>query len=117
LDFNGKIFGEISSKYTIKKFCRAKEIITLEVFSLKYYLGKKYIRAHFSKYNRKFLFIIDIYLYKYKGKTFYIEKGQVIEIFIKSRVIVNMAYFREENPNYTRPSIKESNRALLLLLD
>jgi hypothetical protein len=27
-----------------------------------------------------------------------------------------MAYFREKNPNYSRPSIKESNRGLLLLL-
>jgi hypothetical protein len=26
-----------------------------------------------------------------------------------------MAYFREKNPNYSRPSIKESNRGLLLL--
>jgi hypothetical protein len=53
---------------------------------------------------------MNIHLYDYKGKAFYIEKGQVIEIFINSQVVVNMAYFREENPNYTRPSIKESNR-------
>jgi hypothetical protein len=31
-------------------------------------------------------------------------------MFIKSRVVINAAYFREENPTYTRPSIKESNR-------
>jgi phage FluMu protein Com len=40
----------------------------------------------------------------------------MVEIFIKSRVVVNAAYFREENPNYTRPSIKESNKGLPLLL-
>ncbi|PMD66309.1 uncharacterized protein K444DRAFT_640176 [Hyaloscypha bicolor E] len=53
---------------------------------------------------------MDIHLCEYEGKAFYIEKGRVVEIFIKSRVVVNAAYFREENPNYTRPSIKESNR-------
>jgi hypothetical protein len=30
LDFNRKVFGETSSKYTIKKFRRAKAINTLE---------------------------------------------------------------------------------------
>ncbi|KAH8772429.1 hypothetical protein F5882DRAFT_505893 [Hyaloscypha sp. PMI_1271] len=91
LDFDGKVFGETSSKYAIEKF----------------------LRAHLSKYGRKFLSIIDIHLCEYKGKAFYIEKGQVIETFIKSRVVVDVAYFREENPNYTRPSIKESNRRAL----
>jgi len=58
---------------------------------------------------------MDIHLCEYKGKVFYIEKGRVIETFVKSQVVVNVAYFREENPNYSRPSIKESNRGLLLL--
>jgi hypothetical protein len=55
------------------------------------------------------LSITDIHLCKYKGKEFYIEKGRIIETFIKSRVVVDTPYSREENPNYTRPSIKESN--------
>jgi hypothetical protein len=52
---------------------------------------------------------MDIYLYKYEGKAFYIEKGRVIEIFIKSQVVIDVTYFREENPNYIKPSIKEFN--------
>jgi len=53
---------------------------------------------------------MDIYLYEYKGKVFYIEKDRVVEISIKSRVVVDAPYFREENPNYTRPSIKETDK-------
>jgi hypothetical protein len=116
LDFNSKVFEETSSKYTIEKFYRAKQIIVLEIFFLRYYLSKKQVRAHLFEYSQKFLSIIDIYFYKYKDKVFYIKKKQVIEIFIKSRIIVNIAYFREENPNYTRLNIKKSNRGLLLLL-
>jgi len=56
---------------------------------------------------------MDIHLCEYKGKAFYIEKGRVVETFVKSRVVVDAAYFREENPNYTRPSIKESNGGAL----
>ncbi|KAH8797030.1 hypothetical protein F5882DRAFT_375187 [Hyaloscypha sp. PMI_1271] len=51
LDFNGKVFRETS-----------------KVFPLKYYLGEKQVRAHLSEYGQKFLSIIDIYLYEYKGK-------------------------------------------------
>ena len=109
MDFDGKVFGETSSEHAIKKFRGAKQITALEVFPLKYYPGEKQVRAHLSECGRKFLSMIDIHLYEYKGKAFYIEKGRVVEIFIKSRVVVDAAYFREENPNYTRPSIKESN--------
>ena len=115
MDFDGKVFGETSSKHAIKKFRKAKAINALELFPLKYYPGKEQIRAYLFEHGRKFLSIIDIHLCKYKGKAFYIEKGRVIEIFIENRVVVDAAYFREENPNYTRPSIKELNRALLLL--
>jgi hypothetical protein len=45
LDFDRKVFGETSSKYTIKKFRGAKQIIALEIFPLKYYPSEKYIRA------------------------------------------------------------------------
>jgi hypothetical protein len=85
------------------------------VFPLKYYPSKKHIRTYFTKCNRKFLFIIDVYLYKYKGKAFYIKKEQVVKMFIKSRVVIDAAYFREDNPNYTKPSIKESDKGLLLI--
>jgi hypothetical protein len=110
LDFNGKVFGETLSEHAIKKFPGAKQITALEVFPLKYHPGKKHIRAYLTKCGRKFLSIIDVHLCEYKGKAFYIEKERVVEIFIKSRIVVDAAYFREENPNYTRPSIKESNK-------
>lgn len=54
--------------------------------------------------------MMGVRLYEYKGKAFYIEKGQVVEMFVKSRVVVDAAYFREENPNYARPSIEGSNK-------
>jgi hypothetical protein len=115
LDFDGKVLGETSSEHTIEKFHRAKAITALELFPLKYYPGEEYIRAQLSEHGRKFLSMIDIYLCEYEGKVFYIEKGRVVEIFIKSRVVVDAAYFQEENPNYIRPAIKEPNRGPLPL--
>jgi hypothetical protein len=110
LDFDGKVLGETLSKYTIKKFRGAKQITALKVFPLKYHLNEKHIRAYLTEYSRKFLSMMDVHLCEYEGIAFYIKKGRVVEIFIKSRVVVDAPYFREENPNYSRPSIKESNR-------
>jgi hypothetical protein len=75
LDFDRKVLRETLSKYTIEKFCRAKEITTLKVFPLKYHPSKRYIRAHLTKCGRKFLSMMDVYLYEYEGKAFYIKKG------------------------------------------
>jgi hypothetical protein len=110
LDFNGKVFGETTSEHAIERFRGAKQITALEVFPLKYHPGEKHVRAHLTEWGQKFLSMMDIHLCEYEGKAFYIEKGRVVEVFIKSRVVVDAAYFREENPNYTRPSIEESNK-------
>lgn len=93
LDFNRKVLRETLSKYVIKKFYGAKQIIALNVFPLKYYLSEKYIRAYLIKYSQKFLSIINVYLCEYKGKVFYIKKEQIIKISIKSQVIINTPYF------------------------
>ena len=110
LDFDGKVLGETSSEHAIEKFRGAKQITALEVFPLEYHPSEKHMRAHLTECGRKFLSMMDVHLCEYEGKAFYIKKGQVVEISIKSRVVVDAPYFREENPNYSRPSIKESNR-------
>jgi hypothetical protein len=106
LDFDGKMFGKTSSEHAIAKFRGVKQITTLEIFPVKFHADA---RAHFTECGRKFLSMMNIHLCQYEGKAFYVERGESVEIFVKSRVVVDPAYFREENPNYIRPSIKESD--------
>ncbi|KAH6701253.1 P-loop containing nucleoside triphosphate hydrolase protein [Leptodontidium sp. MPI-SDFR-AT-0119] len=113
LDFDGKVFGETSSEHAIEKFRGAKQITALEVFPLKYHPSERQVRTHLTECGRKFLSMMDVHLCEYKGKGFYIEKDRVVEIPIESRVVVDAAYFREENPNYARPSIKNSDKGSL----
>jgi len=110
LDFDGNVFGETSSEHAIEKFRGVKQISALEVFPLKFHPSEERVRAHLTTSGRKFLSMMGVHLYEYKGKAFYIEKGQVVEMFVKSRVVVDAAYFREENPNYARPSIEGSDK-------
>jgi hypothetical protein len=106
LDFDGKVFGETSSDHAIEKFRGSKEINALEVFPLKYHPGEKHLRAHLTECGRKFLSLMDIHQCEFEGKAFYIEKNQVVEIFIKSRVMVDASYFREENPKTEHQGIQ-----------
>ena len=47
-----------------------------------------------------------IYYCQYQGTAFCKDKdGNRIKVFIKSRIIVNMAYFWQINPNYAKPQI------------
>lgn len=47
---------------------------------------------------------------QYRGNAFYIEKGEYVEVPVDSRIMVDVAYFRKINPNYTRPHINELAR-------
>ncbi|CZS92550.1 uncharacterized protein RAG0_03160 [Rhynchosporium agropyri] len=107
-DFDGRVFREMSSEHAIEKFRGAKQITALEVFPLKFHPDEEHLRAHLTTYGRKFISMMGVHLCDYKGKRFYIEKDRVVEIPVESRVVVDAAYFREENPNYARPSIKTS---------
>jgi hypothetical protein len=57
LDFDGKVFGEISSDHAVEKFRRAKQITALEAFPLKYHPGEKHLRAHSTECGR--IFVLD----------------------------------------------------------
>lgn len=39
--------------------------------------------------------------------AFYIEKGRLVKVTINGQIMVDLAYFRETNLNYKRPSINE----------
>ncbi|OCL00144.1 uncharacterized protein K441DRAFT_533489, partial [Cenococcum geophilum 1.58] len=45
-----------------------------------------------------------------KGKAFYIEKGKPSRLSINSWIIVNPVLFRENNLNYTKPSINKQRK-------
>lgn len=51
LDFDGKVFGGVQFKIFMKKFRGAKQINTLEVFPLQYYLSESEARAQLVEYS------------------------------------------------------------------
>ena len=51
--------------------------------------------------------MIETHHQQYKGKAFYIEKGNPTKVSIDGRIIVDPVLFQEYNPNYTKPNINK----------
>lgn len=110
LDFNGHVFGEVSSALGIGKFQEAKRVDRLEAFPLEFHGHQKKMKEYFVRCGRQFASLMGQHYVQYRGNVFYIEKGEYVEVPVDSRIMVDIAYFREINPNYTRPHINELAR-------
>ncbi len=59
---------------------------------------------------QKYLSLMGIHHRHCHGAAFALDpKGNPLQLFIKSRIIIDAAFFRKMNPNYTRPSVSEIN--------
>ena len=54
---------------------------------------------------RRFVSLLGVHHLQYYGNAFFIEKGEVVEVPVKGRIMVDAAFFRENNPKYIRPRI------------
>jgi len=110
LDFNGQVFGEVSSALGMGKFQGAKRVDRLEAFPLEFHGHQKEMKEYFVRCGRQFASLMGQHHVQYRGNAFYIEKGEYVEVPVDSRIMVDVAYFRKINPNYTRPHINELAR-------
>jgi hypothetical protein len=110
LDFNGEVFGEVSTALGIQKFQGAKRVDRLEAFPFEFHRHQKKMKEYLVRCGRQFVSLMGQHHVRYYGNAFYVEKGEYIEVPVNSRIIVDVAYFRKINPNYTRPHINELAR-------
>jgi len=110
LDFNGQVFGEVSTALGMGTFQGAKRIDSLEAFPLAFHRRQKEMREHCVRCGRQFVSLTGQRHVQYRGNAFYIEKGDYVEVPVDSRIMVDVAYFRKVNPNYARPHINELAR-------
>ena len=111
LDFDGKVLGEAVIHLSIEKFRGAKRIDTLKAFPLHCHLNESDVREQLLKCSHRFLRLTGINHVKCHRKAFYMEKGRLIEVTINSRIMVDLAHFKETNPNYKKPCISEPSKS------
>ncbi len=107
-DFDGEVFGEVSVELHIPKFRGTKRINTLEAYPLQYHANESDVRTNLIKCGRKFISLIGSHHRHCRGKAFYIRERRTVEFFVDSRIMVDAAFFRKINPNYSRPHITEA---------
>ena len=123
LDFNGQVFGEVSTALGIRKFQGAKQVDRLEAFPLEFHRHQQKMEEYLVRCGRHFVSLMGQHHVQYRGNAFYIEDGKYVEVPVDSRVMVDVAHFRKVNPNYARPHINElarpssSNNIYILFTD
>ena len=105
LDSDGAVFGEVSAALGIAKFAGVKRIVNLAAFPLAYHPRRGEMRAGLVERGRRFVSLLGVHHLQYYGNAFLMEKGEVVEVPVKGRIMVDAAFFRENNPNYVRPRI------------
>ena len=101
-DSDGAVFGEVSTPLGGAKYAGVKRIVNLDAFPLEYHPRRTEVRASLVAQGRRFVSMLGIHHLQYHDNAFFVEKGEVVEVRVNSRIMVAAAFFRENNPNYLR---------------
>jgi hypothetical protein len=107
IDFDGEAFGDVSLNLVIPKFRGTKRIDTLTAFPLQYHADESGVRIDLLKCGRKFISLIGTHHRHCCGKAFFMYDGSPVLFPVNSRIMIDAAFFRKQNPNYSRPRITE----------
>ena len=104
-DYNGTVFGETTIDLQISKFAGSRRIETLTTFPFAYHPRRPAVEAELVECGQKFVKLMGTHHCHCKGSGFYMTKDGPFHMQIDSRIMVDAAFFREMNPNYSRPKI------------
>ncbi len=107
LKYNDQVFGEASINLAIVKFRGQRRISTLNSFPLRYHPDEQGMKVELVKCGRKFVSMLGAYHRHCRGTTFYMKDGEPVKVSVDDRVMLDVAFFRKMNPNYTRPQPHE----------
>lgn len=105
LDFNGEDFGTAPIELKIPKFRGSKRISALQAFPLQYHSDATGVEAELLRCGRKFMSFMlpkgTNHCYC-NGTAFYKRDGELVQVRVDGRIMVDAAFFRKMNPNYFR---------------
>lgn len=114
IDFDGKRFGEAKLTRSIPIFPGMKRIDSLEAYPLRFHAQAERIRKKLVKRGRKFCSLGDVFNLNYAGRAFYaLEEGEVASRYVKSRIIVDAAYFEKMNPSYPATRVRKADKGVI----
>ncbi|EEH19032.2 hypothetical protein PABG_01351 [Paracoccidioides brasiliensis Pb03] len=107
LDFDGEVFGEAGTQLEVVRFHGPRPIHDLEAFPLDHHPSKSDAMRSLIDCGRNFCDLKGQHIRHCRGRAFVQVRGEIVQISIDSRIMVDPAFFRQMNPNYTRPRINQ----------
>ena len=108
LDFDGKMFGEVSTELLIFKFRKTRRIKTLPTFPLQFHPDKCKLTADLIQCDQTFISLMKAHHCQCRNDAFFMQKNnRLFQIFIDSRIMIDAAFFHKMNLNYSQPCIIE----------
>ena len=104
-DSDGAVFGEVSAALGIAKFAGVKRIVILAAFLFAYHPRRREMKTNLVQRGRRFVSLLGVHHLQYYENAFFMEKGEVVEVPVKGRIMIDAAFFRENNLNYVRSRI------------
>ncbi|KAJ5544149.1 hypothetical protein N7494_005428 [Penicillium frequentans] len=107
IDYDGIRFGEAGIFLRVPKFRGSKPIATLEAYPLRHHPSHEQVQKDLVERGQRFRDFAGSHIQHCKGSAFFMNKGKPIKVKINSRVAVDVAFFHEMQPNYSRPSLRD----------
>ncbi|OJD26245.1 hypothetical protein ACJ73_02381 [Blastomyces percursus] len=109
LDFDGEVFGEVSTQLEVVRFHGPRRIHTLDAFPLDHHPNISDVMGSLIDCGRKFCHLNGQHIRHCRGRAFFKVRGEIVRTCINSRVVIDPVFFLQMNPNYTRPRINQRN--------
>ena len=107
INWDGKVFGEVSDIIVIYEFPGAQPITSLDAFPLKYHQDMSTVKSTLIKRGRHFTALAGVHHCAYSGLA-HVKKdppAKTVKFSAKDRLMVDSLTFREHNPNYNSPRV------------
>jgi hypothetical protein len=88
----------------------AEPIRNLGSYPLQYHQSRSELTAGRVECGRKFISLMGGSHRHCCGSAFYMQDDIAIQVSVDSRVMIDPAFFRKINPNYSRPQVSEKER-------
>ncbi|OCK73251.1 hypothetical protein K432DRAFT_313292, partial [Lepidopterella palustris CBS 459.81] len=117
LDYDGNVFGEVTTTLAIPEFRSKRKIISLNVFPLEYHKTQADVRRDLIRNGRKFMSLQGINHCEYEGLAYFRTKDGPLKFSTKGRIMVDAIAFKDANPNYGKPRVEETPKRGFYLID
>jgi len=107
INWDGKVFGEVSDIIVIYEFPGAQPITSLDAFPLEYHQDMGTVKSTLIKRGRRFTALAGVHHCAYSGLA-HVKKdppAKTVKFSAKGRLMVDSLTFREHSPNYNSPRV------------